>query len=79
MSKEHFDRWDIAVNSYGYYGLFAGNVHVYFQADKVTRLCQSDIESIEKAKPVLSLSTAGLTRVIKSVTSFIKMDNSDPN
>ena len=82
IPMDHFDNWDSAVSERGYYNLFYRASEVYFQSDKVVRLCQKDIEGIErlgKDHPTLSLSTVGLNKVIDRVTLFLKMTNDDPN
>ena len=79
IPMEHFDHWDSAVDRHGYYSRFFKAPEVYFQSDKVVRLCQKDIESINSAQPTLSLSTVGLNKVIERVSSFLKMSNDDPN
>lgn len=76
---DHFDGWNTAVNRYGYYSLFYKASEIFFETDKVVRLCQEDIESYTNASPVLSLSPAGLNKVVNLVSLFLKMSNDDPN
>ena len=79
IPMEHFDQWDNYVTSHGYYSLFYKVAEVYFQPDKVVRLCQNDIEWNQNRQQVLSLSQAGMNIVIEKVISFIKIRNDDPN
>lgn len=79
IPREHFDSWDNAVGEHGYYSIFYKASEIYYEADKVVRLCQKDIESFRSIRQVLSLSTAGLNEVIEKVGLFLKKSNDDPN
>lgn len=79
IPREHFANWDHAVIKNGYYDRFFEFSEIYFQADKLVRLCQESIESFKSAKPALSLSTKGLQKVIECVYGFIKKENDDEN
>ncbi len=79
IPMDHFDNWNSAVDSNGYYSVFYRASEVYFQSDKVVRLCQNDIESYSLIRTVLSLTTVGLNKVINGISSFLNMRNDDPN
>ena len=73
---DDFENWSNAVSKGNYYQLFFNAVDISYQADKVVRVCQENVEYPTGRKdPILRLKSVSLNRIVCDINYFMNLEN----